>query len=176
MAPNSFAQRYFELTNQDPYIQSVARPGQTITKKMPYEYGVIIGGQTVNGVVQPLLTLAAGAITSTLATLADSDFVLSAISASVNINANSDMKFNRNLTLQIQDASTGKYFYSAPTVMALSAGGGGFPLVYAAPRVLRPNTILNVTAQNRDTGQDYQSMYITFHGTRIFYADQAQAA
>lgn len=173
---SSFAQRYFELTNQDPYIQSVARPGQTITKKMPYEYGVAIGAQTVNGLLQPNLTLAAGAITTALATLADSDFVLSALSASVNISANSDMKFNRNLTLQIVDASTGKYFFSAPTVMALCAGGGGFPLVFAAPRVLRPNTILNVTAQNRDTGQDYLTMFVTLHGTRIFYGDPAQAA
>ena len=28
MAATDFADRYFQLTNQDPYIQSVARPGQ----------------------------------------------------------------------------------------------------------------------------------------------------
>jgi hypothetical protein len=163
MAANDFADRYFALTNQDPYIQSVARPGQTITKKMPYNYGVVVGNATTP------LTLFAGTITQTMITLADSDFVMSGLSAGVNITANSDMKFNRNITLQIQDLSTGKFFFSQPTVVTLVAGGGGFPLIYPAPRVIRPNSTLLFSAQNRDTAQDYLSLFITLCGTRIFY-------
>jgi hypothetical protein len=160
---NDFAQRHFDLTNQDPYIQSVARPGATIVKKMSYVYNVVIGTP------QPL-TFASGAINANLTTLADSDFVLTYLSACVNITANGDMKVNRNLTLQIQDTSTGKFFFSAPTVVSLVAGAGGFPFVFPAPRVIRPNTTLTLTAQNRDTAQDYNNMFVALGGTRIFYA------
>lgn len=162
---SSFDQRYFELTNQDPYIQSVARPGQTIVKKMPYNYGVTVGSAAVP------LTLAAGAQQATLITRSDSDFALTSLAGCVLMTANADMKFNRNLTVQIQDTSTGKTFFSAPTVMALVFGGGGFPLVLPAPRVIRPNTGLLFTVQNRDTGQDYVEMFITLGGTLIFYAE-----
>ncbi len=160
---NDFAQRYFELTNQDPYIQSVARPGATIVKKMTYVYNVVIGSAAAP------LTLANGPISQPVTMLADSDFVLADLSACVNITANGDMKVNRNLTLQIQDTSTGKFFFSQPAVMGLVAGAGGFPFQYAAPRVLRPNATLILTAQNRDTGQDYNQVFVALSGTRIFY-------
>jgi hypothetical protein len=159
---NDFAQRYLDLTNQDPYIQSVARPGAVIVKKMSYVYNVVIGQP------QPL-TLAALTVNASLTTLADSDFVLTYLSACVNITPAGDMKVNRNLTLQIQDTSTGKFFFSAPTVMSLVAGAGGFPFVFPAPRVIRPNTTLQLSAQNRDTAQDYNNMFVALGGTRIFY-------
>jgi hypothetical protein len=166
MAAQDFAQRYFELTNQDPYIQSVARPGQVIVKKMPFNYPAVIGSAAVP------LSFANGAQSTTLITLADSDFVLTSLSASVNLTANSDMKFNRNLTLQIQDTSTGKFFFSQPTVVTLVAGGGGFPFIFPAPRVIRPNTGLLITAQNRDNVTNYFQMFVNLGGTRIFYANQ----
>lgn len=164
MAANDFADRYFALSNQDPYIQSVARPGQTIVKKMPYNYGVTVGDAATP------LTLAAGPVSKTLTTLADSDFIMTGIAGEVILDANSDGKFNRNLTLQVQDTSTGKFFFSAPTVITLVVGGGGFPLIYPAPRVIRPNTGLLFTMQNRDTGQNYLSAFLTIVGTRLFYA------
>lgn len=165
MAATDFADRYFQLTNQDPYIQSVARPGQTIVKKMPYEYG-----QTVGNAATPL-TFAAGTVQATLITLADSDFVLTSLAASVQQTANSHMLYNRNLTLQIQDTSTGKFFFSAPTVMTLVAGAGGFPFIFPAPRVIRPNTGLLFSVTNRDTAGDYLTMFLTLAGTRLFYAE-----
>jgi hypothetical protein len=164
MPANDFAQRYFELSNQDPYIQSVKRPGQTLVKKMSFIYNAVIGSAT-----QPL-TFANGPITSNLITLADSDFVLTSLSACMNLVVNGDMKVNRNLTLQIQDTSNGKFFFSQPTVTTLIAGAGGFPFVYPAPRVIRPNTTLLLTAQNRDSANDYFQMFVAFQGTRMFYA------
>lgn len=165
MPATAFEQAYFDLTNQDPYIQSVARPGQVITKKMPFDYGMVIGGPAPD----TPLTLAAGPVPEIMITLADSDFVLTSMSACVNQTVNGNMLFNRNLTLQIQDTSTGKFFFSAAAVMELVSGGGGFPYVFPAPRVLRPNTALLGTAQNRDTATNYNAMFVTFHGTRIFY-------
>lgn len=163
MAANDFASRYFELTQQSPYVRAVARPGQVIVKMMPYEYGVVIG---------PTLTIGGAPLTALMTTLADSDFVLTSLSASVQLTVNGDMKYNRNVTLQIQDTSTGKYFFSAPTVMSLVAGAGGFPFIFPAPRVIRPNTSLLVSAQNRDTAVAYYQMFVTFGGSRIFYAGE----
>lgn len=162
---NDFARRYFDLTNQDPYIQSVARPGQVIIKKMPYEYGAVIGGPAP----KLPLTLANGTVTEPLTTLADSDFVFTSLAAGVNLTANGDLKFNRNLTLQIQDAATGKVFFNVPTVSSLVAGGGGFPFIFPAPRVIRPNTTLILSARNRDTSTNYNAMFVVLGGTRIFY-------
>lgn len=164
MAANDFAQRYFELSNQDPYIQSVVRPGATLVKKMSYVYDTVIGTAA-----RPL-SLANGAVSVSLTTLADSDFALTWLSASVQTSVNSDMKFNRNLTLQILDTSNGKSFFSQPTVVTLVAGAGGFPFRFPAPRVIRPNVTLTLTAQNRDTAQDYFEMFVALGGTRYFYA------
>lgn len=166
----TYLDRYAELSNQDPYIQSVKRPGQNIVKKMPYAYQGIVGGPlSPTGVATTPLTLAAGAVQTTVSMQADSDFVLTSLAVCVNITTNGDMKFNRNLTLQIQDTSTGKLFFSAPCVTSLAGGGGGFPFIFPAPRVLRPNIVLLLTGQNRDTAVNYNAMFVTLGGTRIFY-------
>lgn len=159
-----FGATYFNLSNQDPYIQSVVRPGETLVKKMPFDYSVNVGTATAP------LTLAGGARTGSITTFADSDFVATSLAGGVQISADADMKYNRNLTIQIQDTSNGKYFFSAPTVAALCLGGGGFPMKFAAPRVIRPNAVLLVTVTNRDTAQDYLTMFLTFAGSRLFYA------
>lgn len=155
----TFAERYFDLSNQDPYIQSVIRPGQVLVKKMPYEYGAVIGPSLVLNT--PMQT--------TIVTLADSDFALTSLAVGVNQTANGDLKFNRNLTIQITDLSTGKPFFSAPAVTSLVAGGGGFPFVYVAPRVIRPNSGLQIIVNNRDTAVTYYQMFVTLGGTRLFY-------
>jgi hypothetical protein len=158
-----FADRYFQLTNQNPYIQSVIRPTGTLVKKIPFTYDAVIGTAAVP------LTLANGQISTYLSTLSDSDFVLTSISACMNQTANSDMKSNRNVSLQVLDTSTGKTFFSAAGVVSLVAGGGGFPLIGAAPRVIRPNTVLQLFGQNRDTTTDYYQMFVSLNGSRLFY-------
>lgn len=164
-ASNAFQRKYTEIVANSPYIASVRKPGRQIVGFETYIYNAVIGTAALP------LTFANGAQTTTLETHSDSDFVLAYLSACVNISANADMKFNRNLVLQIQDTSTGKNFFSAPTVMTLCAGGGGFPFVYPAPRVIDANVTLLFTAQNRDTGQDYNQMFVSLGGTRIFYAN-----
>lgn len=159
----NFDQRYFELSNQDPYVQSVKRQGGVLVKKMPYQYGAVVGSAA-----RPL-TLANGAITQPLTTLNDSDFAVTSLAVGVNISANADMKFNRNLTIQIQDTATGKFWFSLPVVTSLVAGGGGFPFIFVANRIIRPNSTILITAQNRDTAQDYFQMFVTLGGSRFFY-------
>jgi len=162
--PNDLQTRYLQLAAQSDYLRSVLKPGRQVLDFQSYVYNAVIGSAAVP------LTLANGAVNATLDIQADSDFVLTYLSACVNITANGDMKVNRNLTLQIQDTSTGKLFFSAPTPVTLVAGGGGFPFVFPAPRVINANTNLLLTAQNRDTAQDYNQMFVAFGGTRIYYA------
>lgn len=159
---NIFQQKYLELLTGSDYIRSVAQPGRRIVDIETYVYNVQSPAATP-------LTLAAGAVQATLETQADSDFVLAYLSACFNISANADMQFNRNVTLQIQDTSTGKNWFSQPTVMTLVTGGGGFPFVNVAPRVIRANTSLLFTFQNRDTTQNYNQAFLSLGGTRIFY-------
>lgn len=163
-AANIFQQKYLEIVANSDYIKSVRKPGRTIVGIESFVYNVVIGTAAVP------LTLANGAVQATLETQADSDFVLTYLSACANITANDDMRFNRNITLQIQDTSTGKLFFNVPTVMTLVAGGGGFPFVFPAPRVIDANTTLLFTAQNRDTAQNYNQAFLSLGGTRIFYA------
>jgi hypothetical protein len=163
MAVADLNNAYLQILANSPYIKSVAKPGRTIAALETYVYNTVIGTAAIP------LTLANGPVSSTLDTQADSDFVMTYLSASVNITVNGDMKVNRNLTLQIQDTSTGKLFFSAPTVLTLVAGGGGFPFIFPAPRVINANTTLLFTGQNRDTAQDYNQMFVALGGTRIFY-------
>lgn len=164
-ANNVFQRKYMEIVATSPYLASVLKAGRQVIGFETFVYDATIGTAALP------LTLANGPQTTTIETHSDSDFVLSYLSACVNITANGDMKFNRNLTLQIQDTSTGKLFFNVPSVMTLVAGGGGFPFVYPAPRVINANVTLQLTAQNRDSGQDYNQMFVAMSGTRIFYAN-----
>ena len=162
---NDLQTRYLELAAQSDYLRTILKPGRRVVDFQSFIYNAVVGTAA-----QPL-TLANGPLTTVLDIQADSDFAVTSLSACVNVTANGDMKVNRNLTLQVQDLSTGKVFFSQPTVVTLVAGGGGFPFIFPAPRVLNANTQLLITAQNRDTGQDYNQLFLGFEGTRIFYAN-----
>lgn len=162
--PNDLQTRYLQLAAQSDYLRSILKPGRQVVDFQSYVYNAVIGTAALP------LTLANGAVSTTLDIQADSDFAVTYLSACVNLTANGDMKVNRNLTLQIEDLSTGKVFFSRPTVFTLVAGGGGFPFVFVAPRVLNANTQLRLTAQNRDTANNYNQMFVALGGTRIYYA------
>lgn len=164
MAKNDFQQRYLQILADSPYIRSVKDPARDIVGMETYVYNAVVGTAALP------LTLANGVVQATLDTQSDSDFVLTYLSASVNITTNGDMKVNRNLTLQIQDTSTGKLFFNVASVMTLVAGAGGFPFIFPAPRVIKANTTLLFSVQNRDTSQDYNQAFLSLGGTRIFYA------
>lgn len=164
LAPmNIFQAKALEIVASSAYINAIRRPGRRLVGIRPYIYNVTVGAQTP-------LTLANGLVTQTIDTQADSDFALAYLSACVNISVNGDMKVNRNLLLQITDTTTGKNWYNIPTVMTLVAGGGGFPFVYPAQRVIPANTTLLFGVQNRDATQDYNNAFLSLGGIRLFYA------
>lgn len=164
--PGNLQDAYMAILAARPYLKAVLRPGQRLVGIMSYTYNV-----TVGSVATPL-TLAAGPISASIETHADSDFAISDISACLRTGANGDMKVNRNVTLQIEDLQTGKRFYNRPTVLGLVSGGGGFPFVWPATRLVRANSPIQFTAQNRDTATDYLDLFVALGGTRLFYAER----
>lgn len=159
---DAFQQKYLEILQRSPYIQSIAKPGREIQNIEYYCYNAQIGSAASPLVLNvPQQT--------TIETQSDSDFAVTFISAGVQETANNVLVYNWNLTLQAQDLSTGKTFFNVPTVMGLVSGAGGFPFVLPAPRVMNPNTNLQWTAVNRDTVTNPLIVFLALHGTRIYY-------
>jgi hypothetical protein len=162
---NAFEARYLQLVASSEYIRAVAQPGRPIRSVQYYVYNLVMGTLAVPAQVLALNT----DVTSVIETQADSDFVLSYMSAAAQATVSENLFVNRDITIQLQDLSTGKFFFSAPIVMGLVAGAGGFPYVFPSPRVIRPNTGLAVTIRRRDTVNAYSNFFLALHGTRIFY-------
>lgn len=159
---NEFQTRYLEILKNSPYIQAIAKPGRAIQNIEYYSYNTLIGSAAA-----PLVNLVPQ--TSTIETQADSDFAITFMSAAVLETVNGIATYNNNITLQIQDLSTGKLFFNIPTVVGLVTGGGGFPFVLPAPRVVASNSQLLFTAMNRDSAINPVGLYIALHGSRIYY-------
>ncbi len=167
MAGPDFQTRYLQILAASPYVQGILKPGRAVADLQYYAYNGRVGSDAVPlapGVPQ----------TFTFDTQADSDFVVAAISASVQETVGGPMAYNDNVALQIQDLSTGKRFFNIPTVIGLVTGAGGFPFELPAPRVFAPNTAIAVSATNRDVivngGAGPVGLFFAFHGFRVFYA------
>lgn len=168
MASNPFQDRFLQIAMQSPYLQSVLKPGRTVTNIEYYAYNVTVGSVAAplaNGIPQ----------TATFDTQSDSDFAIAFLSAAVTETVNGVVVYNDNVALQIQDTSTGKFFFNTDTVIGLVTGAGGFPFVLPASRVINPNTTIAVRATNRDAfvngGAGPVGVTLVMHGSRIFYAN-----
>lgn len=164
-----FQAKYLQILSASPYLSNVLKPGRTVADIQYYAYNGVVGLAASGNNLAANVTQVA-----TFDTEADSDFVLTFISAAVQEVDGGPMAYNDNVTLQVQDLSTGKYLFNVPTVMGLVTGAGGFPFVLPAPRVFNPNTAIAVSVMNRDTivnaGNGLINFYYAFHGSRIFYA------
>lgn len=165
-----FQSKYLQILTSSPYLANVLKPGRTVADVQYYAYNGVIGFAASGVNLLPAVPQ-----TETFDTQADSDFVLTFISAAVQETTGGPMAYNDNVALQIQDLSTGKFFFNVPTVIGLVTGAGGFPFVLPAPRVFNPNTAIAVSATNRDTivnaGAGLVNLFYAFHGSRIFYAN-----
>lgn len=158
-----FRQAYIDMLAASPYIVSLARKGATIIDMENYTYEVVLGST--------LAPLNSGTtLTAQLVTQGDSDFVLESLSTCVNLTPDTDMSFNKNILLQIQDLNTGKFFFPDPTPMALASGQGGAPFIFVAPRVISPNGTLNFSVTNRDLSTNYNQFFIAMQGIKLYYA------
>lgn len=160
---DEFQARYLQLLQDSPYIKSVARSGRAIVGIQYYAYNVQVGS-----IAAPLLLNVSQL--GLIEFQADSDFAISYMAGSVRNAAGDVNVYNANVTLQIQDLATGKLFFNTPVVFPLVTGAGGFPFVLPAPRVVNPNSSLQVTVTNRDTANTYSGFFLSLHGVRIYYA------
>lgn len=158
--------RYLGILNSSPYLKSILQPGKVALGVEYYCYNIQLGSVAV-----PLAPNVPQSVF--FDTQADSDFAVTFMSAAVFETNNGTAVYNDNVALQILDTSSGKTFFNIPTVMGLVTGAGGFPYVLPAPRVIRPNTTMQVSVTNRDAvvngGAGPVSFYLALHGTRIFY-------
>lgn len=166
MPASPFQARYLSILKASPYLAAVLRPGKDPVDIAYYAYNTRIGTDAV-----PLATGVAQ--TQTIETQSDSDFVLTFLSAAVQPTAGGPMQYNANVTLQVQDLSTGKLMFSTDAAIGLVTGAGGFPFVLPAPRVWAPNISIACKVTNHDAimnaGAGPVGVYLAFHGTRIFY-------
>lgn len=160
---NEFQRRYLDILKSTDYISSVARPGRTIVNIDYYAYNARVGTDAA--------PIASGAPGQALVQIqADSDFVLTQIAGGSRQQPTSSLGFNASILVQLTDTGSGKRYFSAPTPISHMAGSGAFPFVLPSPRVLQPNTILQIDVQNL-TAVAQVAIEFAFHGARIFYAN-----
>ena len=159
---NEFQRRALDILNQTDYISSVAKPGRTIVNIDYFAYTLRLG---TDAVPVPLLTPTQGLMEMQ----SDSDFVATFVSGGQQLTAGAPLSFNGPVLLQFVDTGSGKSWFNTPTLMPLVCGAGGFPFLLPSPRVLNPNTNLEITASI--IGPDTMvGIYVVLHGSRIFYA------
>lgn len=155
---NDFERRVMDVVQSASYLNLVRRQDQKILAIDYFAYNV-----TVSDVA------AAGGVGSGIIQVqSDSDFAMVYMSGAVTDQVPAFVA-NPLSTVQVTDTGSGKTFYSAPTLFGNVFGGGGFPFLLPAPRVVAPQTNIkfDVTNISAATVYDY---YFSLMGARIFYA------
>lgn len=152
---NEFERRLLTSIAQNSWIATIAKQDANIIGIEYYNYNTI----------SPF-TIAAGATGVQLIQIqSDSDFgmvYMSGVAVSAGV-----VVTNPNALLQIQDTGTGKTFFGNPTLFPLVMGVGGIPFYLPAPRLVSPQTALQVTITNQTAGS--LDFYVNFLGARIYY-------
>lgn len=101
---------------------------------------------------------------------AQSDFELISLQQHSNI-AGAAHTFNTepvpNVTLLIQEASSGRYFSDNPVDLVTLAGSGREPYFLPSPRLLLANSVLNMQFTSYDAAATYV-IRLTFSGMKLF--------
>lgn len=153
---NDFERRFLSLIQNNSWIATVARQNANIINIEPYTYTTIVGPIDLN---------ASG--NNTIQIQSDSDFALTYMSAE-SVNNAGTISARPVATVQVTDTGTGKTYYSAPTLIPLVFGSEGLPFFLPSPRVIAPNTNLNVQVTSL-FGTNATTFYFSFMGARIYY-------
>jgi hypothetical protein len=156
---NEATRRLLDAVQNAAWIAAVARVGQKIKSIDYYNYNV--------GPNQGLSAIAvAGTGQATIQIQADSDFAIAYMSGSAVVSG--AVVTNPVATIQLTDTGTGKTFFSSPTLFSLVMGQGGLPFYLPAPRVVAPNTNLQVNISYL-AGAAAADFYVNLLGARIYY-------
>lgn len=152
---NDFERRLLDMMQTSSFIQAIKRTNGEIVNTDYFAYNVATENVAAAGVAQGNVQIQA-----------DSDFVLTYMSAQT-INAGAAVATPLQ-TVQVTDTGTGKTFFSSETLQPLVFGSGGFPFLLPAPRVIVPNTNLLVNVTNISAVA--YTTYFSFMGMRVYYA------
>lgn len=154
---NDFQRRLLDAVQNSAWIAAVARKDREILGIDYYTYtSPSIAGLAVGATTQVVIPIQS-----------DSDFALTYMSGSVVVGG--VVVNNPVSTLQITDTGTGKTFFSAPTLFGLVMGSSGTPFYLPAPRVIAPNTNINLSVTNV-AGAGAADYFMSLLGARIYYA------
>lgn len=159
---NEFWRKLCDLTGSDNYIRTFADPARQVLKIDTYAY-------SVDGNVLAANITQTAAQSFELIMDSDSDFVLTYFSGFARANGNTLMIVAPAIGVQITDQSSGRNFFNKAAPMPLLCGQSGFPFLLTSPRVIKPRTSLNITAQSLQNAA-FTGFYFTLHGARIYYA------
>jgi len=157
---NEFQRRGLDLAQNSLFLASYIKANSDIVGADSFGYGGQMDNIAANGVGSTSINI-----------LADSYFVCTYISAAAWITATGAASA-ANFTIQITDKGTGKTFYNIPTLLSLVAGSAGFPFFLAAPRLIAPQTIIQLDVTNL-TATAGISLQVTLQGARIFYGSNS---
>lgn len=152
---NDFERRTLDAMQTTALVQLVKRQNQDIVGLDFFAYNVTIDAVAPAGVGQAVIQIQA-----------DSDFVLTYMSAqTVAAGAIVTTPLQR---VQVTDTGNGKTFFSAEGLQNLVFGNSGFPFLLPGPRVIVPNTNLQVNVTNFSGAATYSTDF-SFMGIRVYY-------
>lgn len=99
-------------------------------------------------------------------TQADSDFLCTGISGSLT----GAVQVVPSLLTQITDLSSGKTLFNKPQLLRQVAGGFGMPFVLPTPKIIHPNTNVQIDATANEGFAAGTILFITLWGVRVYYA------
>lgn len=156
------AERRLMANNQfTPWIMAYARPGKKPQIIDPFAYNGSLNAQLGN-------SLATGSTDQFVIPIqSDSDFLLTNMSGVLIDPVSHEALSPRDVTVQITDTGSGKTFFSDYTNFSLVFGLAGFPFMVPAPRLIAPNTNIQVSITNNSGAT--VDVYCSFFGARIYY-------
>lgn len=157
---DDFQIRLLSVMQNSSFIAAIARNNKTI---IGIDYFAYNAGPTTNPTFSAVA--AAGAASTLVPIQADSDFVLTYISAAT-VQAGAIVS-NPVATCQFTDTGTGKTFFSSPTLLTLVTGTNGFPFILPAPRVIAPNVNIKIDVVNNTAAP--LDFWFSLEGARVYY-------
>lgn len=154
---NDFERRMLDVIQNSSWIATVARKNANIIDIDYYVYNVEI------------LDVAIGSnATGNIQTQSDSDFAMVYMAGETVVGGLIDSTPVE--TIQFTDTGTGKTFFNVPALFQLVMGNSGQPLFLPTPRVIGPNTNVNITVNAiASAGSAAIDNYISLMGARIYY-------
>lgn len=158
---NAFWTQLLDMVEYTDYIATFCDPDRQILEIEPYTYTVDGNALSAN------ITMTAPQVFNTQME-GDSDFVLTYLSAFGRVNAETALRVNPALLVQIAEVTTGRTFFSGPSPLPMVAGQGGFPFLLTGPKVIRARSRLQITVTAAQAVQ-WSGFYFCYHGARIWY-------